>query len=294
MADHPSFGETAAGMRTIDASLYHQDNLGVDTPTLSASIAHTLLASSPLHAWTDHPKLNPNFEREDDQKYAIGTVAHALLLEGIDRAHIVHADTWRTNAAKEERDDAISGGRIPLLAKDYHAVVALVERVREQLAEHEASPTPLTDGKPEQTIVWEEQGVLCRARLDWLRDDLTAIDDVKTTSRSASPEQFSRNLYSLGYDTKCAFYLRGVHRALGASNLAFRWVVVETSPPYALSVVSPGPDVLQLAHAKVDRAIAIWKQCLENDSWPGYPQRVCWANLPPWEETRWFERQEAA
>jgi len=71
----------------------------------------------------------------------------------------------------------------------------------------------------------------------------------------------------------------------------YRLVVVETTPPYAMSVLSPAPGVLELANAKVDKAIEIWRKCLATGEWPAYPSHVATVDLPPWEETRWLERE---
>jgi hypothetical protein len=68
-------------------------------------------------------------------------------------------------------------------------------------------------------------------------------------------------------------------------------VVQETFPPYALSVISLGPDVLELANAKVQYAIEKWEDCLSRGSWPAYPMRICWAEAPLWELSRWLERE---
>jgi len=278
------------GVVAIPSDRYHADDIA-DTPTLSSSIASLLCTATPLHAYTAHPKLNPDWKpAKDKDAWDFGTCAHALLLEGIDRAVVVDADSWRTNAAKEERDAARAAGQVPLLTKDWDAMQAMVAAVREQMARHQADPPLFTDGKPEQTIVWEEDGVVCRARIDWLRDDHAAVDDLKTTSRSANPDAYKRNLFSVGGDVQCAFYLRGLKRLAGV-DAQWRWVVVETSPPFAVSVISPGPDVLALGEAKVEYAIRRWRECLSSGEWPGYPLEVVRAELPPWEEARWLERE---
>jgi hypothetical protein len=98
---------------------------------------------------------------------------------------------------------------------------------------------------------------------------------------------------------QAAFYLRGL-RTLEIANAdviryeppQWRWIAVETSPPYGLSVVEPGPAVLELADAKVDAALKLWAECLERDVWPGYPTKVATAELPAWEEARWLAREE--
>jgi hypothetical protein len=276
---------------------YHADQHG-DNITLSSSIANLLINRSPLHAWTAHPRLNPNHVPVDDSKYDVGTVAHSLLLEGTANIDVCDYPDWRTKDAREARDTSRANGRTPLLAHQFEEVVGMCNAVASQLEAFDVTPTPLTGGKPEQTMVWQDAqtGVWCRARIDWLHDDLSAIDDLKTTTRSAHPEAFAKNLYSYGCDVQAAFYLRGIQALKGSpvsGMMDWRWIVVETSPPYGLSVVEPGPAVLELADAKVDAALKLWAECLERDSWPGYPTRVATAELPAWEEARWLAREEA-
>jgi hypothetical protein len=266
-------------------------------PTFNAGTANLLLNRSPLHAWTAHPRLNPNWQPDDDAKYDGGTVAHSLLLEGTANVDVCDYPDWRTKDAREARDASRANKRTPLLAHQFEEVMAMCNAVAKQLQGFDVDPVPLTAGKPEQTMVWQDSttGVWCRARIDWLHDDLSAIDDLKTTSRSAHPEVFAKNLYSYGCDVQAAFYLRGM-KALRDNPFGppdWRWIVVETTPPYGLSVIEPGPAVLELADAKVDAALKLWAECLERDVWPGYPTKVATAELPAWEEARWLAREEA-
>lgn len=280
------------GVHTIDAVDYHADQIDSQRPSLSASIAHILVAQSPKHAWTAHPRLNPDFERVDEQKFDRGTIAHSLLLDQSREVAIIEANDWRTKAAKEDRDEARAGGKIPLLWEQWRDVEAMVRAVREQVETFDAQPPLLADGKPEQTIVWEEDGVVCRARLDWLRDDFYAIDDLKTSGRSVRREQFSRNLYGLGYDLKAAFYLRAVRSLNTNLETAFRWINVETSPPYAVSVVQATPELLTVGEAKVEFAISLWRECMALDFWPAYETSVVPADPPPaWEMQRWLQAE---
>lgn len=273
---------------TIPASEYHA---GTDeTPRLSSSIAHILCTSTPLHAWTAHPGLNPYYERVEDSKFDVGRVAHSVLLEGEDIVYVVHEDSWRKDVAKEAREYARSLGKVPLLASHRDEVDRMVAAVREQIAAHGADPPLFSDGKPEQTLLWEEDGVALKARPDWLRTDLATIEDLKTTGRSANPDAYARNLFGVGGEIQAAFYRRGVEKVMGERPV-FRWVVVETSPPFALSVITPSADVLALGEAKVDWAIKRWRICMESGKWHGYGTDVHEAELPSWEESRWLERE---
>ncbi len=275
----------------ISDEIYHSDPVG-KIPSLSASIAHILCSRSPAHARAAHPKLNPDFVAEEKEHYDIGTAAHALLLEGEDVVEVVEADSWRTNAAKEQRDAAYAEGRVPLLTHKWEEVKRMLAATREQLARIEDQPPLFEDGTPEVTLVWKEKdGIVCRARLDWLRADRRAIDDFKTTDRNADPETWSRSLYGMGWDVKSEFYRRGLRAIEGLDDVEFRFAVQEIKAPYALSVIALSPGARWLAEAKVDYALAVWKRCLDSGEWPGYPSRIAYAELPPWEEERWLLRE---
>lgn len=275
-------------MLQMSADEYHADPS--DPPSLSSSIAKILCTGVPAQARIAHPKLNPAFERSEEEKFDIGTVAHALVLQGEQIVEVIEATDWRTNAAKEAREAAREAGRVPLLTKDWERVEAMVGATRRQLEMIPAEPALFVDGRPEQTLIWQDEGVTCRARYDWLHDDLSAVDDFKTTGRSADPKEWGRIMFGFGADIQAAFYLRGLEKTLGVTPL-WRFVVQENFPPYALSVVTLSEDVLSLARKKVSYAIALWRKCLADNNWPAYTREVSEIPLPAWEETRWLDRE---
>lgn len=270
----------------ISAAEYHADPC--ERPSLSSSLIHVLLSQSPLHAWAAHPRLNPDYAPRESETFDLGRAAHALMLEGPEALCVIDANSWRTAEAREARDEARAAGRVPLLTGQMANVEAMVAAARSQFAA--MAPAPFASGKAEQTIIWEEQGVLCRARLDWI-DESGDISDYKTTSKSAQPQAWNRALFGNGGDVQAALYMRAVRAALGVETPDFRWVVQETYPPYALSIVVPGADLLTIAEKKIDYALALWRRCLDDDLWPGYPSPSL-AYLPPYEEARWLEREE--
>lgn len=276
------------GMFTLAAGDYHQDP--APEPSLNKTSAHLICTRSAAHAAAAHPRLNPDQHQADSSRFDVGIAAHAILLEGDDRTSTVHADSWRSKAAQDQRDEIRAAGRIPLLARDATSVQTMVRAVRRQLATRHDDPPLLADGKPEQTLLWRERDVWCRARPDWLRTDHTAIDDLKTTSGSADPHQWARTrLWDIGADLQAAMYSRGVQALTGRWPL-FRLIVVETEPPYALSVLSLSPSALELARRKLEHALAVWRQCLQTRSWPGYPPDLAYVELPGWLEGDWLQR----
>ena len=265
-------------------------------PSLSCSIARMLCLDSPAHAREAHPRLNPQTVDAHNEAMDIGTAAHALLLEGLYALAIIDAKDFRTNAAKDQRDAAYAAGKTPLLAARWQDVQRMVAAVREQLAQHvDGGAEMFTKGRPEQTLIWKEQltgepdsEVWCRARADWLRP--AAIDDYKTTGKSANPETWSKSLFYDGKDLQAAWYCRGL-KALTGQTATFRYAVQETYPPYALSVIALGPDAQVLAEKKVLYALEQWRTARERNDWTGYPRRTCYAALPMTHEAWWLERE---
>jgi hypothetical protein len=274
------------GIYDIPADAYHADPC--PAPSLSSSIAKLLCQSSPAHARVCHPRLCDHVVEEDAEHFDIGSAAHAILLEGVNSVAIIDAKDWRTNAAKDARDQARQEGRIPLLKKVWADVEAMVLATRAQLDAHEDGREMFCAGKPEQTLVWREGDLWCRARLDWLR--VGNIDDYKTTKASANPEAISRTLFANGWDVQAAFYLRGL-KALTGVDGTFRFAAQETYPPYALSVVALGPDAMTLAEKKVRFALELWHDSLTRNTWPAYPLKTAYAGLPPWIEAAWLEKE---
>lgn len=278
------------GLHNITASAYHADPCA--KPSLSATIAKILCDESPAHAWQRHPRLNPDFERVESPAFDLGTAAHAMLLEGRDIIVPVDAPDWRTKDAREKRDAIRARGKIPLLTEQWERIGGLHDAIQTALAGLDMWPLPLRDGKPEQTIIWHEPGgVTCRGRIDWLRNDLVALDDLKTTSRGAHPLTWAeRRMWDLGMDVQAAYYQRGL-KAITGELVEPRFVIVESIPPFAVTVLGLAPSAMEQAHAKVQWAIDTWRHCIKTNRWPAYPTQVCYAELPSWQATKWAEQR---
>lgn len=277
------------GLYELPAAAYHADPCPL--PSLSSSIARRLLAMSPRHAWWAHPRLNPQYEPEQAERFDLGTVAHAYLLEGKTAFTIVDAPDWRSKAAQAARAAAQLEGKTAVLAERWADVLSMAKALRRQLERFEDQPRPFAPaGKAEQTLIWREDDVWCRARLDWLHDDHRTIDDLKTGAVSANPDDWPRTMWNMGYDIQAAWYVRGL-RALTGQEATFRFVIQENFAPFAAAVIGLGPDAMVLAEKKVLFAIDLWGRCLATGEWPAYPARTCWAHLPSWLETRWLEKE---
>lgn len=273
-------------------------------PSLSSSVAGTLLTHSPLHAWFCHPRLNPKHQQQNREDFDIGTCAHALLLEG-DESVLAIIDPldykgarggipkgWTNDAIRAARDEARAAGKTPILKADAEAVREMVLTAREFIAGSEIAGI-FNDGQAEQTLIWTEGTTWLRIRPDWLTGNGRVMLHYKTTARSAEPGSFGRSAFqSMGYDMTAMFYERGLYHVAAlldpdgeghTEGIESVFLVQETAPPYACSLIGLDHQMQEFAARKVERAIALWENCMRTQQWPAYPNRICYIEPKPWQ-----------
>jgi hypothetical protein len=264
---------------------YHADPAPV--PSLSRSIAKLIVEASPSHAYVQHPRLGgepPSGPAVGDNDMDVGTAAHALFLEGDDKIVHVPFNSYSTNAAKEFRDEALKAGKIPLKTKQRDDAL----RVVEALEKFRHATGLFRDGKPEQTLIWDEGDHWARSRIDWLPDDpALPLLDLKTTGGLATAATWGRQCFAFGADIQASMYPRGCEFLRGEPPDGVLFVVIETKPPRAIRVFGLDPVAVEVGAAKAAAARAVWMQCLAAGEWPGYPRATEWILPPPWIVQQW-------
>lgn len=274
---------SAPGVYTIPKADYLADPC--PQPSLSSHMAHTLMRKSPRHVWLEHPRLGGQKEQAKRLDFDLGSAAHALLLEGGKGIRLVKAENYKTKAAQEARDAAYAAGETSVLPKQLEQAQAMVTALHRQIARHEDIAGILDEGRAEETWAWQEEGAWLRGRPDWLPSRGNVILDYKTTGSSANPEDWQRACFENGNDLQAAFYLRGA-RALGLPYRHLVFLVQETDPPYALSVVSLAPMALERAERRYEEAVSLWAWCLKHNRWGGYPRRTAYIDPPAYLTSR--------
>lgn len=264
----------------LDEQTYHADPIG---GSLSVSGAKKLLPPHcpAVYRWErDHPVTSDVFD--------FGHAAHRLVLgKGADIG-VVEADSWRTKAAQGQRDEVRADGLVPILAADYAHAVAMAEAVRA----HPLASLVLSDGDAEVSFFFtdEETGVVRRARADFLRrrraGQRLIVADYKTTV-SAFPDSFGASAAKFGYAMQAAWYLDAVQACglVGDDDEppAFVFVAQEKQPPYLVSVIELDADAMRVGDALNRRALRIFRECSDADTWPGYPaDDITLVSLPAW------------
>lgn len=288
------------GVHVIDEADYHEDP--APAPSLSSTLARLILAKSPLHAWTAHPRLNPQWEPVQKATFDIGRAAHrAVLGRGADYVAyppelLASNGAASTKEAKAWAEEMRAEGLTVLKANDVDLIGNMADAVRRQLAAMGINLDPI---RSEMVALAEIDGVWCRAMIDNApADPRLPLYDLKTTT-DASPEALAKTVASYGYDVQAAHYL-AVWKAATGEDRKFRIVFVEKEAPYGVSVAElyrkPGDEADWFDHADAlaRDARRIWGECLTSGHWPCYPARVAVIGAPGWHLTKMEDRAERA
>lgn len=217
---------------------------------------------------------------EQKEAYDVGTLAHALILEG-SLDHLIkfvpHKD-YRTKAAKAAKDDALNEGLIPINESEEYSKLGAVYRMRDEVMKHPIAAELFTGHQSEVSIFWEQEGVPMKARVDAIKPGIWA--DLKTMV-SPAPDEVKKQISNYGYYIQKEHYLTGGQAATGFRP-DWYFVAAGKSEPHSVSVHTVNePEAIEAAQARIDYAIRRYKYAQEY-GWTGYTA-IYDHGLTPWE-----------
>jgi len=301
LTDHTAGRVAGPGLYRMPAPVYHAD--AAPAPSLSRSIAITLLDRTPQHAWAKHPRLGGGDEDQRKRKLDVGSVAHELMIGQGRGVHVIAApnkagnpvESYQTKAAQEERDEALAAGLTPVLQCDLARAEAMVDAVRLRLARIPGAEGAFQDGIGEAVAIWRDPtGIYGRAMLDWWGPTEYDVWDLKTTAGGLSDRELA-NRVAEGLDIQAAWYTRGLSilRPEIIGRATFNFVFVEDKPPHECRVVRLTGEQRWFGERKAVTAAVWFEDCLRRNEWPGYAPEIRSVESPPWTAARWQEREIA-
>lgn len=251
----------------IPEEAYHADRA-----SLSVSGAKLLLPPS-CPAKFRYRMDNP---QPPNRVFDFGHVAHTLILGKGSEIVQIDAPDFRSKDAKEQRDQAYTEGKVPILSSEFAKALAMADAV---MGDPIAGPLLHQDGEAEVSLyAQDETGVQLRGRVDWLTNEIV---DYKTSS-TANPEELQRKFFSYGYFMQAAWYM-DLTIALGISeNPRFRFIVQEKEPPHIVTVVEYDHEAIQEGRRLNRMAIDLYKRCTDTNTWPAYTDETITLSLPYW------------
>ena len=240
-------------------------------PGLNWSSLKNVAISPLLYQWrTEHPE-------PQTEAMAFGSAVHCLLLEPVAwlERYGVFEGTRRGKAWDAWQEQF--PGKIALKPDAMLEVEACAEAIRR----HRVAGPLLTAVRTEEPITWtDEQGVLCKARLDIIAPD--RLIDLKTTS-DVRPGKFERDAVKYLYHGQLAWYFDG---AVAAGKLLpdarVYLIAAQNSGPYDVSVWQVPPQTLEQGRILYRRLLSTLLACQAADWWPGVAPDLQALFLPEW------------
>lgn len=245
---------------------YHKDRTAISSSGIKK------LRQSPAHFYSAY--LDPDSEKKKPTPaMEFGTLVHALVLEP-ETVKDVCAELSSTTVKKFSE----------------------AEKNAQSILEHPAaSVIKRRIGEPEFTIFWNEDvenddgelsTVRCKVRFDWFVRPCKALPnglalDVKTTT-DASPKEFSRISYNLGYHIQAALYVRAAEVAFNVNETPFIFLAAEKEAPFGVVSYQASRAMLDAGKCEYKRLLKLYLKCLTSGVWPCYDQSIQQLDLPRW------------
>ena len=231
-----------------------------------------------------HYKASLSEEREETPAMRIGTALHCAILEpeefsklyafapeGLDR---------RTKEGRELFKSLEESGKIILS----HSEAELCQKISAAALANSTLSTFLSDGgSRESVILWEQKGVQCKGRADFITRDRSVIVDLKSTE-DASPSAFARSCAVYAYHRQAAWYLDGIEQATGSKAELFVFVAFEKKPPFAFAFYYASAAMIAQGREENARLLDRYVECKRSNVWPTYPEELQEIDLPKWKK----------
>lgn len=148
----------------------------------------------------------------------------------------------------------------------------------------------LSDGEAEVSgyFVDQEYDIPCKIRIDWINKKEKIIVDLKSCA-DARHFPFRKAAFDFGDDLQAFMYLLGVTEITGEAHNDFTFICVESKGYHGLRIYEADEEMQQTGYAKYQKAIVLYKQCLESGEWPGYDSTPKPLGSPSYAKERFTE-----
>lgn len=219
---------------------------------------------------------------EESEAMAIGTLAHAMVLEGKDLRDLYAIKpagmSFSTKEGKAWRDQQT----LPILGAD---AAEGIPRIAAAIKANDYAAAILKGCPMRETPIFGTiMGVPCKVLIDChgIQDRRAAVTDFKTTV-DASPREFAKNAYKQHYDLQCAISSALVAMQHELDEPPFwSWIVTEKKAPFVNTVYVPTEEFIQSGIRKMERVLTLWKECTESGEWPMPMKGRQELDLPQW------------
>ena len=243
------------------------------------------------------------FTEDQIKRFAVGTAAHALILEGRD----VYSQTVAIRPQGIDRRTTV--GKAAYAAFEASAAgktiiddesACIVERMAASVAAHPAASALMAGCLPELTWRRSMGAMTVQCRTDLFGSNIVDVPglsepvglrvvDLKTCESVSEGDfgSFHKQFESLGYYKQAGFYLALLHsmvpkEMVPMDGIPFFFVAVEKREPFQTIVVQPDQEALAEGYESAMADLKALRDCMAANYWPGTPTTVQPISLPSW------------
>jgi exodeoxyribonuclease VIII len=235
-----------------------------------------------------HQKLMGEYSVNETDAMNFGSLVHTAILEPellsgyVSDANFLEAGGRTTKGYKSalEMFKALNPNTTVIKKEDFETL----ENIKKEVESNKLIQSLLSDGKAEQTVLWNEQGLDFKCRPDYMREweGKTLAIDLKTTK---SCKDFERAIANFRYHVQAAHYTTGLINILKKPVL-FIFIVLEKEYPFGSRIIALDDMTLELG-VKVRQAnIDTLKKCMAEGFYPKYEKekepQIEIVNVPNW------------
>lgn len=244
------------------------------------------LADSPAHLKWHLDHTEEESEESDALKFGGAFDTAVFFPEEFARQYVVmpkfdrRTKEGKASVAAFEFDNT---GKKFLSEREYQDVLAMARSVTQS----KAAMSLLTNAEYQLTIVWTDDatGVRCKSRLDAYNGPLLTPFDLKTTR---CVRAFRRSISDYGYHRQAAMYMEACKQA-GLDAEHFCFIAVDKIPPFPVKVLRLSDLDIKQAWESCKKLLRTYRNCMIDNVWPSYPDRIEDIALTEWERAHLME-----
>jgi len=194
---------------------------------------------------------------------------------------------WRNDTRLQAYKDEVekAGDKIMITKAEKDQAEAMAKSVA---ASPEAKMLLDGDGYVEASIYFKHEGMRFKCRPDDMKNN-GLLNDLKIT-RSNKPGLFRNDAWNYGYHLSVALTSIGYEKLYKKPPDNYTFICVEQEPPYIVQCYETfrpfdpvtGLSLYDMGMFHLEKIIKRYKECRENDHWPGYFEGIEKLGAPAW------------
>jgi hypothetical protein len=204
---------------------------------------------------------------DENDSFRVGSALHSLLEGTFDKNYVIDNFDGRKKEDKERK---------ALLLAEGKSFVKPQEMEMFKAWERNAKLMPLLDRTvwdfvleqssiKEAVILFEEDGIQCKAMVDNLLPEHGIFIDYKTTRTCASVRELEQSVYKYFYFVQAAFYQKAIKHLYGQDFQPY-YIFFEKEEPYGIRIFTFSQDYLDYANTIIEQGKFLYKEYIRNKS----------------------------